>query len=282
MREHGHDPVQDPPGSRHLSDRLSQRSLYGQSYRLKDELTIEDLVWRAQHVIDPEVHVIRDQLHRNGIELLGGAARFVDEHTLSVTATDGVERIVRGDHIVIATGTTPTRPAGIDFDGATILDSDGILDLKHIPRSFVIVGAGVIGVEYASMFAALGTKVTIVERQSRLLEFCDSHIVEALQYQLRELGVVFRFGESVATVDRVADGTITSLESGKRIAADGVLYSAGRRGATDGLGLETIGIEPDARGRIAVGPDYPTLAESYKVAALDAMNKMNALARATG
>jgi NAD(P) transhydrogenase len=239
---------------------LSHRFAYGQSYRLKDELTIEDLLSRARDVIDAENDVIRDQLRRNRVELIQGTGRFVEPHVVAVDSPDDVERRLEAPFVVIAVGTSPTHPQDVNFDGATVLDSDGILSLGRIPASLVVVGAGVIGIEYASMFAALGTKVTVVERHGRLLEFCDAEIVEGLQYHLRELGVVFRFTEEVVAVKRHDEGAITELASGKRIPAEAVLYSAGRRGAVDALDLDRVGIAFDERGRIAVDDRYRTSA----------------------
>ncbi len=146
--------------------------------------------------------------------------------------SDDSERTLTADSIVIAVGTVPARPADVAFDERTVLDSDGILGLGKIPGSLVVVGAGVIGIEYASMFAALGTKVTVVEKRPRLLDFCDDQMVEALQYHLRELGVTFRFGERVVGVQLHGGGSVTELESGKRIPSDAVFYAAGREGAT--------------------------------------------------
>ena len=240
----------------------TQRELYGQSYRLKDELTITDLLWRARQVIEQEVDVIRDQLSRNHVELVTGTASFVDPHTVAVVDAQSVERRLTADFVVIAVGTTPSHPDGVAFDGRTVLDSDGILQLAAIPSALVVVGAGVIGIEYASMFAALRTEVTVVERQERLLEFCDAEVVEALQYHLRELGVVFRFGESVTGVEATDEGAVTTLASGKRIASDLVLYAAGRIGATVGLGLDEIGVEQDERGRIQVDGEFARLPET--------------------
>jgi NAD(P) transhydrogenase len=239
---------------------MSQRGLYGQSYRVRDEITIADLLWRTHHVIDREIHVIRDQLARNHVTLVAGDASFVDPHTVVVAAASE-ERRLRAEKIVIAVGTTPTRPKSVAFDNSTILDSDGILELDAIPKSLVVVGAGVIGIEYASMFAALGSRVTVVEQRGRLLPFCDSQVIEALQYHLRDLGVIFRFGESVVGVDAHDGGTITQLASGKRIPAETVLYSAGRHGATDTLELAKAGLQADDRGRIAVGPMFQTSAK---------------------
>ncbi|HYX85660.1 MAG TPA: Si-specific NAD(P)(+) transhydrogenase [Gaiellales bacterium] len=239
---------------------MSQRSMYGESYRVKDDLTIEDLFWRTHAVIGRETDVVRHQLSRNHVHILTGTARFLDPHTIAVTA-DGMERRCTADRIVIAVGTRPARPASVDFDERTIIDSDGILHLEHIPNALLVVGAGVIGIEYASMFAALGSKVTIVEQRQRLLEFCDAQVTEALQYHLRELGVMFRFGDEVVAVDQHDTGTITRLRSGKRIAADTVLYSAGRQGATDELDLGKAGLEASGRGRIEVDEHYRTAVE---------------------
>jgi len=153
---------------------MNQRELYGASYRVKDRITPADLLARTQHVIGKETDVVRDQLMRNRVDLMVGHGRFVDPHTILVEDTAHHERtVVQGDHIVIATGTRPARPSGIEFDEDRVLDSDGILDLKSLPASMVVVGAGVIGIEYASMFAALGTKVTVVEKRNDLLDFCD-------------------------------------------------------------------------------------------------------------
>jgi NAD(P) transhydrogenase len=235
---------------------LSQRSTYGDSYRVKEEITIADLRHRTQHVIDREVDVVRNQLMRNHVHVLEGTAAFVDPHTLAISGRD--ERRVSGEYVVIAVGTRPARPAAVNFDEKTILDSDGLLRLDHIPSSVIVVGAGVVGIEYASMFAALGSKVTLVEKRERLLDFCDEEITEGLRYHLRDLGVVFRFGDEVTGVDQHDSGALVTLASGKRVVADVVLYAAGRQGATDVLQLANAGLEADARGKIAVDRDYRT------------------------
>jgi len=232
---------------------MNQRELYGASYRVKERITPADLLSRTHHVIGKEVEVVRSQLMRNGIELYTGHASFVDEHTIRVEDPSRAERItVSGRYVVIATGTTPARPDGVDFDNDRVLDSDQILELKSLPSSMVVVGAGVIGIEYASMFAALGTKVTVVERRDSMLEFCDVEIVDSLRFHLRDLAVTFRFGEEVTAVDVGATGTVTTLASGKQIPADTVMYSAGRQGQTESLELAKAGLEADARGRIFV------------------------------
>jgi NAD(P) transhydrogenase len=238
---------------------MSQRELYGASYRVKEKITPADLLARTQHVIGKEVDVVRSQLMRNRVELYVGHARFVDDRSVLVEDPSRAERItVSGRHFVIATGTKPARPPGVEFDDNRVLDSDGILDLKTIPSSMVVVGAGVIGIEYASMFAALGTKVTVVEKRDAMLEFCDPEIVEALRFHLRDLAVTFRFGEEVTGVDVGSSGTVTTLASGKQIPADTVMYSAGRQGQTDHLDLAAAGLEADNRGRIFVDDNYQT------------------------
>ena len=237
---------------------MTQRSMYGDSYRVKNDVTMSDLFFRTQSVIQREADVVHDQLSRNHVRIIHGTGAFSDPHTLLVDEGDGTRRQVTADKIVVAVGTRPARPKSVDFNERTVIDSDGILGLEHIPDALLVVGAGVIGIEYASMFAALGSRVTIVEARPQLLEFCDVEIVEALRYHLRDLNVVFRLNEEVTGVDEHDGGTLTHLKSGKRIPADTVLYSAGREGATDALKLENVGIEADARGRIAVDEHYRT------------------------
>src|SRR5262249_2483781 len=217
-----------------------------------------DLAERTDRVIAREIDVIRNQLQRNHVALITGEAGFADAHTVEIRQEGGATLTATAENIVVAVGTEPARPPNAAFDDRTVIDSDGLLHLRAIPSSLVVVGAGVIGLEYASMFAALGTKVTLVEKRRHMLEFCDDEIVEGLQHHLRDLGVVFRFGEQVVGVDRLEGGTITELGSGKRIAAEAVFYSAGRHGATEGLNLAPAGLTADERGRIAVGDEVRT------------------------
>ncbi|MFI7296330.1 Si-specific NAD(P)(+) transhydrogenase [Streptomyces sp. NPDC050121] len=237
---------------------LTQRDLYGQSYRLKEDITVGDLTARTQHVVGRETDVIRSQLSRNHVALFAGTGRFVDPHTIALRETTGQERLISAEHIVIATGTRPARPDSVQFDGRTILDSDNVLTIERVPRSMVIVGAGVIGMEYASMFAALGSRVTVVEKRAGMLDMCDVEVVESLRYHLRDLAVAFRFGETVAAVERHPRGALTVLESGKKIPADAVMYSAGRQGLSDELELDKAGLAADRRGRIEVDEHYRT------------------------
>ncbi|OBG40185.1 MULTISPECIES: Si-specific NAD(P)(+) transhydrogenase [Mycolicibacter] len=241
---------------------MNQRDLYGASYRVKDKITPTDLLARTQHVISREVEVVRSQLMRNRVDLLVGHGRFIDPHTILIEGQNGNETTtVTADYVVIATGTKPVRPAGVTFDEERVLDSDGILDLRFIPASMVVVGAGVIGIEYASMFAALGTRVTVVEKRDSMLEFCDPEVVEALRFHLRDLAVTFRFGEEVTAVDVSSSGTVTTLASGKRIPAETVMYSAGRQGHTAHLDLAKAGLATDERGRIVVDDMFQTSVE---------------------
>jgi NAD(P) transhydrogenase len=237
---------------------MSQREVYGSNYRVKEDITVSDLAARTQHVINRQTDVIRNQLSRNHITLISGTARFVDPHAVLVDNGSGRDVKVTATKIIIAAGTRPARPDSVDFDDRTIVDSDGVINLEAVPRSMVVVGAGVIGMEYASMFAALGTKVTVVERRTKMLEFCDDEIVESLKYHLRDLSVTFRFGEEVASVERHSTAALTVLKSGKKIAAETVMYSAGRQGQTDDLNLEAAGLAADKRGRITVDEFFRT------------------------
>jgi len=238
---------------------LNQRGIYGQSYRLQDKIAIKDLAVRTRQVVERERDVIRDQLLRNHVAILEGTARFLDPHTVAIADRNGGDRSVTAERIVVAVGSQPDHPPEVQFNSRTIVDSDDIvLRLQEIPDTLVVVGAGVIGIEFASMFAALGTRVTVVDARDELLDFCDREVVEALRYHLRDLNVVFRFGERVTAVQETSLGTVTTLASGKQIPADAVFYSAGRKGATDALELETAGLEADERGRIRVDERYRT------------------------
>lgn len=235
-----------------------QRSLYGASYRVKKDITFEDLAQRCDHVVKAEQEVIQNQLIRNSVDFIIGTAAFLDPHRLSIKQ-DSESNEHTADYIVVAVGTEPARPPDIPFDGESIIDSDGLLSLKQLPRSLTIVGAGVIGCEYACILATLGIPVVLVERRPRLLEFVDSELIESLQYQMRNIGVTLRLNEEVVGVSKAADKTVVlQLKSGKQIRAPLLVYSAGRNGATQNLGLEQIGIEPDERGRLKVNENFQT------------------------
>jgi NAD(P) transhydrogenase len=235
-----------------------QRNLYGASYRVKKDITFEDLAMRCDHVVKAEQEIIQSQLIRNYVHFFVGTAAFLDPHRLSIRQ-DAETNEHTADYIVVAVGTEAARPAEIAFDGESIIDSDGLLTLKQLPKSLTIVGGGVIGCEYASILATLGIPVVLVEKRPRLLEFVDSEIIEALQYQMRSIGVILRFNEEVVRIEKAPDHSVAiQLKSGKKIGAPLLVYSAGRIGATKNLGLEAIGIQPDERGRLKVNENYQT------------------------
>ncbi|MBM3222456.1 MAG: Si-specific NAD(P)(+) transhydrogenase [Candidatus Tectomicrobia bacterium] len=236
-------------------------SIYGAAYRPKQHITREDLTFRVQHVIRHELEVILDQMQRNGVDMYYGTARFLSPTTVEITSGHTVTGL-KAHKIVIAVGSEPAQPTHIPFTPGRIVDSDGMLDLPAIPRSLVVVGAGVIGCEYASIFATLGTEVTLVDSRDRLLEFVDREIVDTLMYHMRRQNVTLRLGEAVARVfidDR--DRVVTELESGKRMVAETLLFSIGRQGATAALHLEAAGLRADERGRMVVNTTYQTAVE---------------------
>jgi NAD(P) transhydrogenase len=224
----------------------------------RDGITVEQLLGRCRHVVQREADVIRDQMSRNHITLYNGTARFTSDHHVQVSSPDGTVE-VESNYFVIATGSSPENPRGVPVDGETIINSDGILRLGSLPRTMTVVGAGVIGTEYASIFATLGVEVTVIDKRDRLLEFLDREIADALTYQMRDRNVTFRFGEEVESVGVPRPGQAEArLKSGKRIVSDLLLYSIGRRGATGGLDLENAGLSADARGRLEVNERYQT------------------------
>jgi len=239
------------------------RNLYGESYTVKQDITMEDLLLRVQHVVRHETDVIRHQLQRNRVTVFSASASFTDPHTLRLLSADGSgEKTVSAANVVIAVGTEATRAAHIPFDGQSILTSDDVLGLQQLPRTLAVVGAGVIGCEYASIFATLGIRVTLVDRLPRLLPFVDKEIVEALDYHLRQMRMTIWLGETVTAIERVENGSGTHvrirLASGKQIGAEKALYSIGRTGATGGLNLPAAGLASDDRGRLKVNDAYQT------------------------
>ena len=222
--------------------------------------TAQELLARVGEVVAREVEVVERQLRRNDVEVLHGTARFLDPHTLAIAA-DADERRVTADRIVIAVGTAPAPPPGVAADGDTVTTPDELLTMTRVPRLMVVVGGGVVGIEYASMFAALGVEVTLLERRERPLEFLDREIVEELIHQMRNRNVTFRFGEAVHSIE-VAAGpprrAVLTLESGKRVVADLALFAAGRVALTGPLGLAAAGLETDERGRLKVDETFRT------------------------
>src|SRR5271169_733671 len=236
-----------------------QRTFYGRGYVLKDRIEMSDLVFRAQSVMSREVEVIKAQLRRNYVTSLAGYAHFIDPHTIEVNNSDGTQHI-RGEKILIACGTRPAHDAEIPIDNKRIFDSDQIHCLEEIPRELIVVGAGIIGLEYASMFAALGVKVTLLDQRPILLDFVDREIIESLCFQLRQLGTVFRVGEKVVSVgfDEAKDRVFAKLESGKNVHGQGLLYTIGRQANSDLLNLEAAGITSDGRGKLLVNEHFQT------------------------
>jgi len=235
-----------------------QRSLYGAGYRLQKTIAIEDLVFRANHIIKNEIEIVKQQMARNRIDLIFGEARFIEPHRLLIQHGDTLVEH-RAHVIVIAVGTEPARPADVPFDGHTIIDTDGLLTLKHLPTSIVIVGGGVIGTEYASILATLGVPVTLIDKRPRLLEFVDAQIVDALQRQMAEIGVTLCQEEAVTAVRKESDELVTvSLTHRSPITTTTLMYAVGRIGATKPLNLEAVGLAPDARGRVIVNEHFQT------------------------
>ncbi len=241
----------------HLSG-IAQRGMYGTSYTVKENVTAEDLLFRCHVVIQREIENIRLHMRHNGVSVLTGTAAFTSPKTLDVASRAGTIR-VEASKIGLAPGSKPAHPPGIPIDQETVLDSDGILGMKKLPRSLAVVGGGVIGTEYATMFAALGTDVTLVDRQPRLLEFLDEEISEALQFILRQWNVTLHLGEEVSAVAVEAPGqAVADLKSGKRIVSDMLLFSVGREGATADLNLPAAGLAADERGRLKANANYQT------------------------
>ena len=240
------------------------RGVYGVSYSVKQDISMADLLFRTDHVVRHELDVTRHQLQRNGVELITAEASFVDANKLRLTSVmDSGQRTVTAEKIVIAVGTSATRDPEIAFDGRRILASDDIPNMDFIPKTMAVVGAGVIGSEYASMFAALGVRVTLIDKRHRLLEFIDAEIVDTLAYHMRENRVTLRLGEEVTAIEPIetdlGEQVRIHLASGKKLTAEQALYSIGRTGATMALGLETVDIVPDERGRIVVNEHYQTV-----------------------
>ena len=232
-----------------------ERGFYGLAYRVKKDIEGKDLGARLRMTLDFEIDVLEHQFARNGVRTIAGLARFLDPHRIQVGA-EGQSEIYEADRVVIAVGTKPYRPPSIPFDDYAIVDSDTLVEQVRVPRSLTVVGAGVIGLEYATIFSALDVPVTIVEPRSNFLEFIDREILDEFVHDLRKRGVSFRLGCRVDQVELDAAGwPVALLGDGRRIRSEMLLYAAGRVGATEGLGLENIGVPVDSRGRIAVQPD---------------------------
>src|SRR5499426_1554679 len=235
-----------------------QRAFYGSGYSLKERVSKEDLSVRVRAVLERELEVVRHQFRRNEVTVIQGSASFLDPHTI-LAPTDTSEVLLSAEKILIACGTRPARDQMIPFDGQMVIDAGELERLAEIPKDLIVVGAGVIGIEYASMCAALGVRVTIIEQRAEMLDFVDREIVEQLQYHLRNLGVIFRFGEKVLSVEKDSRGAVVAtLESGKTVAGAALLYAVGRQSNADLLNLEAAGVPIDKRGRIGVNERFQT------------------------
>jgi NAD(P) transhydrogenase len=241
----------------HLSGFYDQ-SFYGANYHSKDQITMADLNFRVQRVIENEVSVIQDQLKRNGVDIYHGMAKFMDPHHIRVENNNGFAEL-EGEFVILATGTKPAANPKVPINGRNIINSDQILSMPQVPRTLIVVGGGVIGVEYACMFATLGVRVIIVEKRPRLLEFADTEMVEALSYHMRDRRATMRLSEEVESVEELPDGKVAAnLASKKRIVADALLYAVGRAGNVEPLNLPAAGLTADDRGRIKVDADFRT------------------------
>jgi NAD(P) transhydrogenase len=241
----------------HLSG-FYDKNFFGANHSGQESVTMADLSYRVQHVVENEVGVVQDQLKRNGVDLIHGTGRFIDGHHVRVENSNGYAEF-ESEFVVIATGTKPAANPKVPINGRNIINSDQILSMPQIPKTLIVVGGGVIGVEYACMFATLGVRVIIVEKRPRLLEFADTEMVEALSYHMRDQRATMRLNEEVESVEELPDGKVAAnLVSKKRIVGDALLYAVGRSGNVDALNLSAAGVQSDDRGRIKVDADYRT------------------------
>ena len=237
-----------------------QRGIYGLSYKVKDNITADDLKQRLTSTLGHEIEIIQHQLMRNGVDIQYGHARFTGEKSICVEDHEGGVHDFTADHFVICVGTKTRRPDSVPFDGESIMDSDEILNLKRIPRKMLVVGGGVIGLEYATIFKALDIDVTVLESNEYVLGFVDREIVDELIHHLRDCNIHVRLNDEISTINKFDDGKVVcKFKSGKSLAVDTVLFAAGRQGVTDDLALDKVGIEADNRGRIIVNDNYQTV-----------------------
>jgi len=234
---------------------LKQRGLYGIDYSLKENLTIQDFMHHEREVVEMERARILKNLQLHKIELVRGQAAFEDPHTIVVSSSAGI-RSLRGDVILISTGSKPHRPPEIAFDDVHTFDSDTFLQMERIPKSLAVIGGGVIGCEYASIFMALGVDVTLVDGRDRVLPFLDAEISDRLRDRFAALGMHLWFNERPVKVENTATHSRLTMKSGKVLEAEAALFAAGRRAAVDGLALEKAGLAISDKGYIAVDTNY--------------------------
>jgi len=237
-----------------------QRAIFGFQYSLSSDVTIGELMYKKTDVIRRQMEVTHSQLSRNNVDIIYGEGSFIDDHSVSVRlAKGGADEVVKGDVIIIATGTRPARPANVPFESEHIHDTDSILGLKKLPHSLTIIGGGVIGCEYACIFAALGVKVTLVEKRPRILRFADEEITTSLTYWKRHSGVTMLLAEEVVNINVESKGRVlTELNSGKLLVSEQLLYTMGRTGNTDALKLENIGLTANTKGLLDVNEAFET------------------------
>ncbi len=232
-----------------------ERGFYGRSYRVKQEIGAEDLLARLHKTLDHEVEVLEHQFSRNGVRTQSGEARFVGPNDVEVKTTSGALQVYSADYILIACGTRPFRPDYVPFNGTSIFDSDEIIEMPRLPRSLIVIGAGVIGVEYATIFSALDVAVTLIEPRASFLDFIDKEVMEEFTHDLRDRNVALRLGAPVTEIAAQDGGRVTCrMEDGRGVSAEMLLFAAGRMGNTDTLNLAAAGLSVDSRGRIAVEP----------------------------
>ena len=244
----------------HLSG-LKARGLYSVETTLRHEATVSDFLYRERRVKGIERERILKNLARHGVEIIQGVGSLADAHTVVVRRQDGPERRLTGSVILLATGSTPYRPPLYPFGDPRVHDSDEILDIGRLPRSLVVVGGGVIGCEYACMFAALGIPVTLVDVKPEVLPFLDEEMSTLLAQRMEALGIRMRFGHSVEQVEVPEAQELPirlTLASGEVVDTDQVLVASGRTANTTGLGLEALGVKQGKRGQVEVGPDFQT------------------------
>lgn len=231
-----------------------ERGFYGRSYRVKQDITADDLRTRLFMTLDHEVEVLQHQFARNRVEVMPGEARFIDNKTIEITGLEGEVQTATANSFILAVGTKPFRPDYVPFDGEKIFDTDEILDLPDVPRSVTVIGAGVIGVEYATIFNALDIHVTLIEPRDQILDFIDREIIDDFMHQLRDRGINLRLGCKADAIERHDNNCVVTLEGGREVRSDVLLFAAGRMGATDTLNLDVCGLTIDHRGRLTVDP----------------------------
>jgi NAD(P) transhydrogenase len=232
-----------------------ERGFYGRAYRVKKDLEAHDLTSRLLMTLNHEVDVLEHQFARNGVKTVCGTAHFTDPHHVEIVTPDGDRQIEEGARFLIAVGTRPHRPDNVPFNGTNVLDSDELIEIDHLPRSLAVIGAGVIGVEYATIFSALDVAVTLIEPRGTFLDFVDQELIADFTHQLRDRGVGIRLNSKVDKIDFDGEGKpITILDCGRQVRSEMLLFTGGRDGATDALNLLAVGLSADSRGRLTVDP----------------------------